>query len=94
MAAADYRNTGRGALICYDRAGRETYIGAGATITADIDTGHPPIKAWFDEGRLVMAGEASLVAQREAAEALAAKLEAEAQPASVQIIAGEPRPIS
>ncbi len=104
MAAAEYHNPGRGTLICYDRAGREVYIEGRQKVVADLDTEHPPIKAWLTEGLLARTGDASALEQREAAEAQAAAIEAErqaalrraaeAQAGTIEIIAGEPRPLS
>lgn len=94
MAAQNFKNTGRGALICYDRSGREVLFERGKTETADLDTEHPPIRDWIEHGMLTPTGTATASGEREAAEALAAQLAAEAQPGSINIIAGEPRPIS
>lgn len=105
MAAAQYRNTSLGALIFYDRRGAEVYLDRGKTVTCDVDTSHPPIRAWFVAGMIELTGgadpaELARLAFEEAARLELIRLEAEArvaddaQAGSVTIIPGEPRPIS
>ncbi len=94
MAAQQFTNTGRGALICYDRSGAELLIERNATVVADLDTDHPPIRTWIDSGMLTITGDAAVAGEREAAEALAAELAASAPASSITITAGEPRPVS
>lgn len=104
MAIALFTNNARGALIFYDRRGVEIYLERGDSKSADVDTNHPPIKAWLDEGMMLQGpadtGEITAAAQEEAArleaqrQANEERIAADPQADLVTIIAGEPRPIS
>jgi hypothetical protein len=97
MAAASYTNAKRfGGLIFYGRNGGEIVLEAGETRVCDIDPNHPPLKAWVADGILVPSETAAAFA---AAEAEAARLEAERlaeldKAATIEITAGEARPIT
>lgn len=105
MAAASYTNAKRfGGLIFYGRNGGEIVLEAGETKVCDIDPNHPPLRAWIADGILVpseaAAEQARLAAEANAAaEAEAARLEAERlaemdKAATIEITAGEARPIT
>lgn len=104
--AAEYVNGKRfGALIFFDRRNAEIVLEAGQSRTCDIDEAHPPIKAWLDDGLLKRTGEADVAEQARAAAEEAAALEAQrialdaqraadAQAGTIEIITGDPRPLS
>ena len=104
MALAKFTNTSLGGLIFYDRRGAEIYLERRESKTADVDTNHPPIKAWLEEGMILQSpadtGEITVAAQEEAARLEAQRsaneerIAADPQADLVTIIAGEPRPIS